>query len=164
MRVGGGSFFQRSPQSDRCPRAQEFSGNFDGCRVKNFLGGIFLPKKISERTQKRNERMQALVEPAQAGDADAIGELWLLYDEVAKPIVRNYLAKYPFVDGDDLQQGCSLYFHKILARYDPNNAAGNSFAKYAYHRIFFTCKDLLRQRDDLGIGWPQKNNIPSGIT
>ena len=122
-----------------------------------------MAKKIPEKhrkAQERTERMQALVGPAKAGDETAIGELWLLYNEMALPIAQNYVNKYPFVDRDDLQQGCSLYFRKVLERYDPYNSANNCFSKYCYHRIFFICKDLLRQRDDLGIKWPQKLQYP----
>ncbi len=80
-------------------------------------------------------------------------------DEVIRRLVKNCIRKYTFVDGDDMYQSVVLNFCKIIKTYRPGKA-GTDWDKYCYHRLTFMIKDILRQRDDLGIGWPQKKMYP----
>lgn len=79
-------------------------------------------------------------------------------DEVIRRLVRNCIRKYTFVDGDDMYQSVVLNFCKIIKTYRPGKAT--DWDKYCYHRLTFMIKDILRQRDDLGICWPQKKQYP----
>lgn len=79
-------------------------------------------------------------------------------DEVIRRLVKNCIRKYTFVDGDDMYQSVVLNFCKIVKTYRPGKAT--DWDKYCYHRLTFMIKDILRQRDDLGIGWPQKKMYP----
>ena len=80
-------------------------------------------------------------------------------DEVIRRLVRNCIRKYTFVDGDDMYQSLALNFPKIVRTYRPGKA-NTDWDKYCYHRLTYMIKDILRQRDDLGICWPQKKQYP----
>lgn len=101
-----------------------------------------------------------LVWLVQVDDDQAAYELLLQRkDEVIKRLVRNCIRKYTFVDGDDVYQSLALHFPKIVRTYRPGKA-NTDWDKYCYHRLTYTIKDILRQRDDLGICWPQKKMYP----
>lgn len=92
-------------------------------------------------------------------DAKAYELLLDRKNEVIQRLVRNCIRKYTFVDGDDMYQSLALNFPKIVRTYRPGKA-GTDWDKYCYHRLTFMIKDILRQRDDLGIAWPQKKMYP----
>jgi hypothetical protein len=92
-------------------------------------------------------------------DAAAYEHLLTRKEDVIRRLVRNCIRKYTFVDGDDMYQSLALYFPKIVSRYRPGKA-NTDWDKYCYHRLTYTIKDILRQRDDLGIMWPQKKMYP----
>ncbi len=92
-------------------------------------------------------------------DKQAIDEIYARKIDIARRIARNYCRKYTFVDEDDLAQSMLLGLPKIIRTYRPGKA-GTGWDKYCYFRLTFLAKDVLRQRDDLGIGWPQKKMYP----
>ena len=91
-------------------------------------------------------------------DKQALDEIYSRKMVIAVKIARNYCRRYTFVDVDDLSQSMLLALPKIVRTYRPGKAT--DWDKYCYHRLFYTAKDILRQRDDLGIGWPQKKAYP----
>lgn len=99
-------------------------------------------------------------------DADprAIELLLERKDEVIRRLVKNCIRRYTFVDGDDMYQSLVLNFCKIVKTFRPGkkteSGKENDWDKYCYHRLTFMIKDILRQRDDLGICWPQKKMYP----
>lgn len=91
-------------------------------------------------------------------DKQAIDEIYARKTPVALQIARNTCRRYTFVDLDDMSQSMLLNLPKIIRTYRPGK--GTDWDKYCYHRLAFTAKDILRQRDDLGICWPQKKAYP----
>lgn len=101
----------------------------------------------------------------QIGDAHAGVLLLARKDEVIRNLVKNCVRKYSFVDPDDLAQEIKgIHFYKIVNAYRPGkktkSGKENDWDKFCYHKLTFKIKDILRQRDDLGIGWPQKKMYP----
>lgn len=91
-------------------------------------------------------------------DRQAIDEIYARKTPVVNQIARNTCRRYTFVDVDDLSQSMLLHLPKIICAYRPGRQT--DWDKYCYHRLAFTAKDVLRQRDDLGIMWPQKKAYP----
>ncbi len=91
-------------------------------------------------------------------DQHAIDEIYARKTVIAVRIARNYCRRYTFVDVDDLSQSLLMGLPKIIRTYRPGKAT--DWDKYCYHRLFYSAKDVLRQRDDLGIMWPQKKAYP----
>lgn len=92
-------------------------------------------------------------------DQQAIDELLTRITPVAKRIAANYCRRYAWLDPEDILQ--DLFADKLLqiiGRYRPGRAT--DWEKYAYHRITFAVKDILRCEDPLGIGFPQKKQYP----
>ena len=92
-------------------------------------------------------------------DQQAIDELLKRITPVAKRIAGNYCRRYTWLDPEDILQ--DLFADKLLqiiGRYRPGRAT--DWEKYAYHRITFAVKDILRCEDPLGIGFPQKKQYP----
>lgn len=92
-------------------------------------------------------------------DQQAIDELLKRITPVAKRIAGNYCIRYTWLDPEDILQ--DLFADKLLqiiGRYRPGRAT--DWEKYAYHRITFAVKDILRCEDPLGIGFPQKKQYP----
>lgn len=116
--------------------------------------------RLSKQTDYQSLEGFELVWLAQLdNNKQAIDEIYARKTEIARRIARNYCRKYTFVDEDDLSQSMLLGLPKIIRTYRPGKA-GTSWDKYCYHRLTFLAKDVLRQRDDLGIGWPQKKMYP----
>jgi hypothetical protein len=101
-----------------------------------------------------------LVIRAQAGDSEAIAELWTAAIPVTERIARNGTKRYPWIDPEEVAQELQLDFQKILRRFDVCNLKGNHWKKYYYHRAVFTVKDILRREDPLGIRFPFKKQYP----
>ncbi len=94
-------------------------------------------------------------------DQQAINEIYARKTVIAVRIARNYCRRYTFVDVDDLSQSLLMGLPKIIRTYRPGKAT--DWDKYCYHRLFYSAKDVLRQRDDLGIMWPQRRHTRSFI-
>lgn len=92
-------------------------------------------------------------------DQAAIDELLARITPVAKRIAGNYCRRYAWLDAEDILQ--DLFADKltqIIGRYRPGRAT--DWEKYAYHRITYAVKDILRCEDPLGISYPQKKAYP----
>jgi len=92
-------------------------------------------------------------------DQSAIDELYTRITPVARRIAGNYCRRYTWLDPDDILQ--DLFADKLLqiiGRYRPGKKT--DWEKYAYHRLTFAVKDILRCEDPLGIGFPQKKQYP----
>jgi DNA-directed RNA polymerase specialized sigma24 family protein len=92
-------------------------------------------------------------------DRQAIDELLTRITPVAKRIAGNYCRRYAWLDPEDIIQ--DLFADKlmqIIGRYRPGRAT--DWEKYAYHRITYAVKDILRCEDPLGISYPQKKAYP----
>jgi DNA-directed RNA polymerase specialized sigma24 family protein len=80
---------------------------------------------------------------------------------LAEKVARAYCKRYKWICPDDLTQDLMYEIPRIMYRYREDNAAGNSWSKYLYHRLHFLAKDVLRKEDPLGISFPQKREYPS---
>jgi len=92
-------------------------------------------------------------------DQGAIDELLTRITPVAKRIATNYCRRYTWLDAEDILQ--DLFAEKLMPivhRYRPGRAT--DWEKYAYHRITYAVKDILRCEDPLGISYPQKKAYP----
>ena len=119
-----------------------------------------MAKRQAKQIDYQSLESRDLVWLVQVDDDQQAYELLLeRKDEVIRRLVRNCIRKYTFVDGDDMYQSLALNFPKIVKKYRPGKA-NTDWDKYCYHRLTYTIKDILRQRDDLGICWPQKKMYP----
>ncbi len=114
----------------------------------------------SPKLREAEIELQTLAVSAKSGCEESKKRVFEKLLPVAERIARTYCDKYNWVDAEDLAQEMLLVVPGIIRRYDPSNSAGNSFSKYAYHRLYFEAKDCLRQEDPLGIKWPQKKHYP----
>ncbi len=114
------------------------------------------PLGIRAARRKEEQEIQDLCVAVKIGQA----QIWQRLHPIAQRIAANYCKKYTWIDPEDLAQQMLLIVPEIIKRYDFDNTAGNSFSKYAYHRLYFEAKDCLREEDPLGIKWPQKKKYP----
>lgn len=114
------------------------------------------PLGIRAARRKEEQEIQDLCVAVKVG----MVEIWKRLLPVAQRIAANYVKKYTWIDPEDLSQKMLLIVPEIVRQYQIGNAAGNSFSKYAYHRLYYEAKDCLREEDPLGIKWPQKKKYP----
>lgn len=88
--------------------------------------------------------------------AKAFDLLYATLIPVATRIAKNYARRYTWLDYEDISQEMLnvATIKRIVCGYRPGKAT--SFEKYAYFRLTFEAKDVLRCEDPLGIKWPQK--------
>ena len=109
-------------------------------------------------TRTRQTKLASKLTTARISQQASV-ELLNRKEEVMRRLVRNCVKRYSFVDPDDLYQSLVLSFFRIIQAYRPGKNK-NGWDKYCYHKLVFAIKDILRQRDDLGIKWPQKKHYP----
>ncbi len=111
--------------------------------------GLFLDKAAREFTPwDSSEFLRAYRE-----------QIWLRSEQIVSTLATKTVAKYSWIDREDLIQNMLLKTDYFATVYDP--ARNPVFTKHLYWKFAFYVKDVLRREDPVGIRAPQRQHYPT---
>jgi hypothetical protein len=117
-------------------------------------------QKLKKRASE-NRGMAATEDPdrdlilrAQAGDKEAMDQLWVDAIPIAKRRAALTVARYFWLDADDIESDLLKMVPRFVHRFKPE--VGKPWKTYCYFSMVYEAKDICRAEDPLGIKWPHK--------